>query len=187
MIPIYEQQTGNGIGHSQDTFMERFEEICRQHFTTGRAQSFAFIFYDFGDKEFRSLLDNQGVFAKLDRLSGTRLSLFYLHANTKNAIKSFNSKFISKLGIDAKVNLPCIVFFKFNDGSVSDIEVVTLESPSLIHGFMELYEIVRNYLDCSESTDNSQPRAMKIFKSTAKFIGIETFRVMLKKGLELIM
>jgi hypothetical protein len=74
MIPIYEQGRGKGIGHSSKSFSQRFEELCREHLQEGRARAFAFIFYDFEDQQFRTVLKDEGVFAKLDRLSGSNLS-----------------------------------------------------------------------------------------------------------------
>jgi len=52
MIPIYEQGSGNGIGHGLDSFLNRFDCICSGHRKEGRAKAFAFIFYDFTDKRF---------------------------------------------------------------------------------------------------------------------------------------
>lgn len=76
MIPIYEQGQGTGIGHSFDTLVRRFIDICNAHLESGRAKGFAMLFYDFEDKALKNILKNQGGFAKLDRLSGTDLSFF---------------------------------------------------------------------------------------------------------------
>jgi hypothetical protein len=94
MIPIYEQGTGNGIGHSLDTFIQRFDSICTEHERSGRAKSFAFIFYDFNDSDLRRVLKNEGVFAQLDRLAGALLSIFYLHSGTRRSIGLFNAHFL---------------------------------------------------------------------------------------------
>lgn len=31
MIPIYEQGSGQGIGHGREQFIKRFDEICAEH------------------------------------------------------------------------------------------------------------------------------------------------------------
>jgi hypothetical protein len=56
VIPIYEQGTGKGIGHSVESFLERFEEIAISHIADGRAKSLAFVFYDYHDSEFKRIL-----------------------------------------------------------------------------------------------------------------------------------
>src|SRR6266404_7054130 len=112
MIPIYEQGTGNGIGHNLESFQRRFDQICDEHLAKGRTSSFAFIFYNFTNNEFRQILKDEGAFAKLDRLSGTELSLFYLHTGRKSALDSFNTHFLSALGVKDQASLPCVVFFR---------------------------------------------------------------------------
>lgn len=56
MIPIFEQGSGKGIGHSADSFLERFHEIAVDHIEAGRAKALAFVFYDFQDREFKKVL-----------------------------------------------------------------------------------------------------------------------------------
>lgn len=63
-------------------------------------QSHSFIFYDFTDQPIREILQNQGVFAQLDRLPGKDLSVFYLHAGTNATVEAFNAHFFSALGIE---------------------------------------------------------------------------------------
>jgi hypothetical protein len=123
MIPIYEQGSGNGIGHGLQSFLRRFDEICAEHLAKGRAKSFAFIFYDFTDQAIRKVLKNQGVFAQLDRLSGKELSVFYLHAGTKAAVEAFNAHFFGALGIEGQATLPCAVFFRVQKGAIEDVEI----------------------------------------------------------------
>ncbi len=80
MFPIFEQGQGKGIGHTFDTFLRKFIEICEEHLQTNRAKAFAFILYDFYDEATKKVFRNQGGFARLDRLSGQNLSVFYLHS-----------------------------------------------------------------------------------------------------------
>ena len=95
MIPIYEQGAGRGIGHGFDSFERRFEDLCRSK----PDHSFAFIFYDFRDAGLRTILKDQGVFAKLDRLSSDKLDIFYLHSGG-NHVQRFNATFTKAIGIE---------------------------------------------------------------------------------------
>ena len=186
MIPIYEQGSGNGIGHGLESFLARFDEICAQHLAQGRARSFAFIFYDFTDQAFCRILKNQGVFAQLDRLSGTQLSVFYLHAGTRASVKAFNKHFFSALGIAGQASLPCVVFFRVHEGAIEDIEIAQLESADLIHGFSELYGAIETYLAARPAGSAEPSRAVRWLKGGAKFLSVEVFRAALKKGFELL-
>lgn len=183
MIPIYEQGTGNGIGHGLKSFFERFDTICAEHVVAGRARAFAFIFYDFTDGPLRKILKNQGVFAKLDRLSGTDLSVFYLHTGTRHAVEAFNAKFLAALGVEGQATLPCVVFFRVHETQIQDVEIAQLDSSDLIHGFNELYEAIEKYLAAQPRT-GGEPNLLKWVKSSSSFIGLELFRAALKKALD---
>jgi hypothetical protein len=184
MIPIYEQGSGNGIGHGLSSFLERFDEICAEHLTNDRAKSFAFIFYDFTDQAIRKILKNQGVFAQLDRLSGKELSVFYLHARTNRTMKAFNAHFFSALGIEGEATLPSVVFFRIREGAIEDVEIAQLESADLIHGFSELYGAIQQYLSAKPAASGEPSRAIRWLKGGAKFLSVELFRTALKKGME---
>lgn len=176
MIPIYEQGDGNGIGHGLESFLERFDEICLEHQTHERAKSFAFIFYDFQDKDIREILKNQGVFARLDRLSGKELSIFYLHAESRDAVRQFNSVFMSRLGLDKEVRPPCVVFFKLANKEFTEVAVARLESANLIHGFNELYKIIERYVADDIPTPGKGVKSLSWIKSGTKFVSIEVVR-----------
>jgi hypothetical protein len=100
LIPIYEQGRGRGIGHSFELFARRFEDICRSNSERG----FAFILYDFHDNALRTILKDQGAFAKLDRLAGEILDIFYLHSDGKRT-ERFNSIFKSALGLRMRCSM----------------------------------------------------------------------------------
>lgn len=185
MIPIYEQGSGNGIGHGLLSFLQRFDEICNEHLAEGRAKSFAFIFYDFKDQAIRKILKNQGVFAQLDRLSGERLSVFYLHAGSRKTINAFNAHFFRALGIQGNAVLPCVVFFRVDKREVADIEIAQLESTDLIHGFSELYGAIQQYLSAKPATSAVPARAIRWLTSSARFLSVELVRAALKKAIEL--
>lgn len=183
MIPIYEAGSGRGVGHTFSSFRERFDQICQDHLTQKRAQAFAFIFYDFTDSDLRKILNDIGVFAQLDRLSGTRLSIFYLHSGTRSTVQAFNSHFLTALGFDKPVELPCVVFFKLNEDKVEELNVAELNSADLIHGFHELHSVVEQYLQNEENV-HQEGRALRLVKSGGRFIGIEAFRAALRRGLD---
>lgn len=186
MIPIYEQGSGNGIGHVLSSFLQRFDEICSDHLAKGRAKSFAFIFYDFNDDALRTILKNQGVFAQLDRLSGKELSVFYLHAGARAAVEAFNTHFLSVLGIEGQGTLPCVVFFRAQDGLIKDVEIAQLESADLIHGFSELYGAIQQFLSSNPAASIEPSRAIRWLKGGTKFLTVEAFRAALKNGMDLL-
>jgi hypothetical protein len=183
MIPIHEQGSGQGIGHSVESFLERFEEIAAGHINDGRAKSIAFIFYDYHDLDFKKILKNQGVFAKLDRLSGKDLSVFYMHSGRDRTLKKFNSVLVNALGIEEIAKTPCVVFCKATAEGFTDISVATLDSPDLIHGFHELYEVIEAYLSALD--ESPQPKHIGWFKSSLKFVSLESIKTMISELLKI--
>ena len=179
MIPIYETGTGNGIGHTIASFQARFDQICAEHLEQSRAKSFAFIFYDFLNRDIQQILRDQGAFAQLDRLSGRQLSLFYLHAGRRTAVESFNAHFLSVLGVKGEASLPCVVFFRVRDDEIVDVEVAELQSANLIHGFHELYVAIESYLKLDTAAPPDS-RTIRWIKGGARFISVEVFRSALR-------
>jgi hypothetical protein len=184
MVPIFEQGTGRGIGHNVDSFRRRFAAICEEHVNSGRAKAFAFIFYDFTDESLCRLLHDQGVFTQLDRLAGDKLSIFFLHSGTRKIVESFNSEFLSQLGLPGNVALPAIVFFKLEGEEIADISVAQLNSSDLIHGFHEVYQIIQSYIADKIQPTQVQRHSIRWIKSTLKFIGSEMFQAMLERLLQ---
>lgn len=183
MIPIYEQGSGNGIGHSQSSFMARFDEICKEHLEEGRAKAFAFIFYQFNDAPLKQILRDQGVFAKLDRLSGRDLSVFYLHTGSRHAVEAFNDFFLRELDINERATLPCVVFFRVKNDQIHDVEIAQLDSADLIHGFDELFREIERYKQ-NQKPLKAGARWLKWAKGGGKVIGLELFRAAIKEALE---
>lgn len=178
MIPIYEQGSGRGIGHNLKSFLARFDQICETHLKEGRATNFAFIFYDFTDRKSRAVLKDQGVFAQLDRLSGSDLSIFYLHSGTRHAVEKFNDTFLNRLEVSDAVTMPCVVFFKLStSGELTDISVANLDHNDLIHAFKELYDVIEAY----KSASNKKPKYSRWVKGAAKIVTVET----LKEGIKM--
>jgi len=178
MIPIYEQGHGKGIGHGLETFVTRFDAICEDHAESGRAQAFACIFYDFTNSAIHRTLKDQSVFAQLDRLAGTTLSIFYLHTGTKAAVERFNSAFLSRLNVNDITSPPCVVFFRFKQNRIEDLMVVELDSDDLIHSFKELYDVIAAYVQ-NHASKNS-PNLLKWVKIGGQFFTVEVFRAALR-------
>jgi hypothetical protein len=186
MIPIYEQGTGRGIGLNFDTFLERFGQICQEHLHSNRAKAFAFIFYDFTDRELKTLLRDQGVFTQLDRLAGSDLSVFFLHsANRAKTVTKFNSSFLSTLGVENAL-LPCVVFFKLKNDQIEDVLVAQLDNANLIHGFHGLYLAIDGYLKADIAVMPQRSRYIKWLKSGATLISKEVFEAALKAAIDIV-
>lgn len=175
MIPIYEQGTGKGIGHSVSTFLDEFEKIAVEHVEKGRAKSIAFIMYDFNNREFKRILKDEGVFAQLDRLSGKDLSVFYLHSGNDRVLSNFNSVLLAALGAE-DARKPCVIFCKATPEGLCDVKVSSIDSADLIHGFHELYGVIESYLR------NQTPRANTLgwVAKGAKFISVEAVKELIK-------
>jgi hypothetical protein len=187
MIPIYEQGQGQGIGHGLDSFLRRFEQICQEHLEAGRARAFAFIFYDFQDKALRRILKDQGVFAQLDRLSGASLSVFYLHAGTRHSVEKFNTAFLSALGVEDEAQLPCVVFFRYNEQEIRDVAIAQLDNANLLHGFHELYGVIERYTKAAPDISAEPSRYLKWLTAGSKLVSLEAFRAALRWALDLLM
>jgi hypothetical protein len=183
VIPIYEQGGGRGIGYGLNSFLERFDAICHEHIANRRAKAFALIFYDFGNSAIKRILKDHGVFASLDRLSGSELSIFYLHSAGKQAANNFNSEMLLKLGLPETTKLPCVVFFKFANGGFTEIAAAELDSSDLIHAFPALSAIIASYLAKEKSPLTSAHVALRWIKGTTKFISLEIMRGIIRSGL----
>lgn len=183
MVPIHEQGDGKGIGYSLEGFTERFDAICAEHVKRKRAASFAFLFYDRRDEAFRQILKDQGVFAKLDRLTNSKISLFYLHAASEAGAEAFNSRFLERLGLTG-ATLPCVVFFRFREGAVENPEAICLDQANLIHGFHELYGVIEERIGSKPHQMTNGHTALRWIKVTGKFLGVEAIRGAIREGLQ---
>ncbi|MBE0684610.1 MAG: hypothetical protein IH585_01285 [Anaerolineaceae bacterium] len=183
MVPIFEQGSGRGIGHSADSFLNRFQEIAIEHIESGRAKSLGFIFYDFHDRDFKKILRNQGVFAQLDRLSGRDLSIFYLHFGSDRLRQKFNSTLMSALGVAEQAHTPCLVFCKTSDNGFTDVTVANLNSADLIHGFHELYGVIESYLAGADKV--AAPRYIGWAKGSFRFVSLEAIKALVRELLEM--
>jgi hypothetical protein len=189
MIPIFEQGQGNGIGHSFLTFLSRFIEICEEHLENSRAKSFAFILYNFRDDSTKKVLRNQGGFARLDRLSGRDLSVFYIHSDNKKIINAFNDIFLGAFEIEKKSRLPFVLFFNVTDREVTNVKIVELEQSNILFAFEELYSIIENYIERTknDSVEKIKPSTNKVteFLKSVKKIALDRFiKYLFDKGTE---
>lgn len=182
MIPIYEQGSGKGIGHSVESFLVEFQKIAIEHVEAGRAKSIAFVFYDFHNYEFKKILKDQGVFAGLDRLTGKELSVFYVHSGSDRVLKQFNFTLAAALGVEGQIRIPCVVFCKVTPDGFTDISVANLDSADLIHGFHELYGVIESYVaDCKNS---SESKYIKWAKGSSAFVSLEAIKALVRELLK---
>ena len=185
MNPIYEQGRGKGIGHDLNSFLNKFDDICREHTEGKRAKALAFIFYRFEDQNLRRILKNQGVFAKLDRLSGTNLSIFYLDIGKRNTIDKFNAEFLARLGVTQKAVPPCVVFFRLAKDRIEDVAVAQLDNTDLINGFSELSDVIKRYIEANTNETAAGLHSLKWLKSGGALVAVEVFRAALTKALDM--
>lgn len=188
MIPIFEQGHGRGVGMMLDDFLSRMGEICNEHLKTGRARAIAVILRDAHDIDLMHILQDQGAYTKLDRLSGDRLSVFFVHTASDAALAQFNKAVGARLGM-ADCSLPAVVFFRTAKGDgdeigFTDIQIQALDNADIIHGLQELYALIEQYVSetPAEGTASSSNRA----KTAGKFISLELFRAALREGLVLL-
>ena len=179
MIPIFEQGSGKGIGHSVESFLERFKDIAISHINDGRAKSIAFVFYDYHDRDFKKVLKDQGVFAQLDRLSGSNLSVFYMHSGSDEILSKFNSVLMNALGVKETAKTPCVVFCKATSEGFTDISVANLDSPDLVHGFHELYGVIEAYINSVDI--KPQPKYIVWLKGSVKFVSLEGLKALVRE------
>jgi hypothetical protein len=187
MVPIFEQGRGNGIGHTYDTFLRRFIEIMEEHVNANKAKAFAFILYNFHDAAAKMVLHNQGGFTRLDRLAGQELSVFYLHSDNERQIRAFNDTFLYIFDVPDKT-LPFVLFFKYANGDVHDIEIAELEQSSIMFAFEELYNVLETYVDklkpVSQKQSHKPSKFIQIYRSVKKVAAEKFIEYVLAKSTE---
>src|ERR1043166_2224065 len=183
MVPIWERRNGEGIGFSISTFHERFDEICREHVREKKARAFAFIFHDIEEGDIQEILESRGAFARLDRLAGKNLSIFYLQSSRREAIEYFNSHFLSILGVAGEAVPPCVVFFKLEKGGIANVMIAQLNNADIINGLVELLAVINRYVE-EDTTNLSTVQCLKWIKRGAQVLRLEVFRAALSKALE---
>jgi hypothetical protein len=159
MIPIYEQVEGDEIGYRVNAFLRRFDALCAESIeegptetgdvNEGRAAAFAFFFYDCQNAGLRQIMSDEGVVNRLERLAIGDLHLFYLHASKPKSIQRFNTEFLTALGAVETAQLPCVVFFRYqqadDQAAIRDVAIAAIDNANLQHGFKELYGAITHY------------------------------------------
>ncbi len=128
MNPIFTTSNAKGLnGYWYDEFVNQFDNICKEHLADKRARKFAFIIFDFHSAT-HSVLQTQGVFTDLDRLSGKDITIFYLdgqlneHRNTQNRLFKNLNDLVTGLAEQSIQSIPFILFFDFNKGDVDNFK-----------------------------------------------------------------
>lgn len=186
MVPIFEQGKGRGIGHTFNTFIARFIEICEEHLDNGRAKAFAFILYDFHDEATRQILHDLGGFTRLDRLSSNDLSVFYLHSANRKQLKAFNDIFLHVFDIPTNRSLPFVLFFRVVDRDAKDVEIIELDQSNLIFAFDELYGVIKDYIEKLNNKtvfkDDKSKKFIRLFRSVKKIAGEKFIEYLISKS-----
>ena len=185
MVPIQEQGHKSGIGYSYKPFLNRLIEICESHLENKRAKSFAFIFYAFHNQQIRDIFKNQGGFARLDRLSGKDLSVFYIDSENEYVVNEFNQIFLGAFEIQDEIELPSVVFFKLDNGEVENVQIVELTEPDRMFAFEELFSSIKSYLkDSTEIVTPKRNLIPELVEKTKK-IGVEQLiKLIIQQGLK---
>ena len=174
MIPIFEQGRGIGIGHSIDSFFQRFTEICEKSKSENQKKTFAFILYDFNDTTIKRILKDKGVFTKLDRLTGNSLDVFYLNSNDVEIFNNFNKIISHSFNFKENLQLPCMVFFDFFYNEIENVTIVALEQNNVLLGFNEITNVLKNQIIGGNRIENqfSLPKGLVFIYKLCEKIGI---------------
>tara|TARA_R100000935_G_C2819474_1_gene158998 strand:- start:67 stop:636 length:570 start_codon:yes stop_codon:yes gene_type:complete len=185
MVPIQEQGHKSGIGYSYQSFLKRFIQICEKHLEDKRAKSFAFIFYAFHNQKIRDIFKNRGGFAKLDRLSGNDISVFYIDSENEYIVNEFNQIFLGAFEITDEIELPSVIFFKLEDRDVEDIQIIELTESDRMFAFQELFTSIESYLkDSTEIVTPKRNLIPELIKKSKK-VGIEQLiNLIIQQGLQ---
>tara|TARA_R110002050_G_scaffold265253_2_gene406278 strand:+ start:5223 stop:5807 length:585 start_codon:yes stop_codon:yes gene_type:complete len=134
MSPIFTSNNESGLnGYWYDEFVQQFDSICKDHLTTVRAKKFAFIVYDF-HSPMHEVLQNQGVFIELDRLSGKDITVFYLDGqlnrdrNNQTLLFRNLNKILHEFTGDQVRSIPFIVFFDFKNDDVTNLKCYSIRN-----------------------------------------------------------
>ena len=195
MIPIYEQVDGDEIGHRVNSFLRRFDALCLEPTEVGRGVAFAFFFYDSQNEGLRQIMSDEGVVDRLARLAAGDLHLFYLHASKPKSIQRFNTEFLTALGAEEAVRLPCVVFFRChqeeNHGqqqesheSIRDVAIAQIDNANLPHGFKELYGAIAHYKAKEPNPAPELYRHLKWIEPVGEADSLEAVRAGLRRTLD---
>lgn len=132
MNPIFTISNKRDLnGYWYDEFLHQFDNICKEHLATKRAKKFAFILYDFHSAT-HCVLQNQGIFTDLDRLSGQNITIFYLDGqldeqrNIQNRLFQNLNQIVTELANQEIQSVPFIVFFDFLEGDIGNFQCYSI-------------------------------------------------------------
>jgi hypothetical protein len=181
MIEIFEQGNGRGLGHSVDSFLQRFGDICARHAQGNRASKFALILYDF-ESNLRKLLNERGAFAEIDRLARNRITVFYLDSRRERDYARLKAFSVSRFGRSVEDLLPCIICFSVLDDNVTDITTIKLEAAEGGLAFHELYRQIEEYADptLKEADAKSAGRENNLLTTVGMTVLTESLRTFVR-------
>lgn len=158
MYPIYIEKRRTGEGISVENFVKKFKEICSTHQKEGRASSFAFIIHDFTNPEISKVLDDKNYFNALDEISGSNLTVFYLHLTSEKNKKieflgeqrlvrdltnEMNNFLVEQFELDREISTPAILFFQIKERQIIDFFFCSLTERTTEKAFLEIENLIK--------------------------------------------
>jgi len=158
MYPIYIEKVRSGEGITVANFVTKFKEICSTHHREGRASSFAFIIHDFTNPEITKVLDDKNYFNALDEISGSNLTIFYLHLTSEKNKKieflgkerfvrdltsEVNNFLVEEFELDREISTPAILFFQIKDKQIIDFFFCSLTERTIEKAFLEIENLIK--------------------------------------------
>ena len=186
MNPIFTTSNDKGLnGYWYDEFVNQFDNICKEHLADKRARKFAFIIFDFHSAT-HSVLQNQGVFTDLDRLSGKDITIFYLdgqlnqHRNTQNKLFQNLNDLVTGLADQSIQSIPFILFFDFIEGDVNNFKCYPIRDNEKFI-LKDLTNAVTNELQSlpKESKKGKTSTVLNFIKETPKIVYTEFIKLVL--------
>lgn len=181
MFPIQKHSLdGLGRGMGIHDFSEDFLAVCANHTANGRAKSFAFIFYNLYDTAIREAITASAGFHRLDDLSGTNLTVFYMHENAADSYnKSFNETFLQTLNVEEQTRPPCMVVFRTHGEIIEDVMIFSVdpkcEDPTLIVAELEDYLKAAMSVYNKEGDISALLALLSGMKTVGNIIGVNDF------------
>jgi hypothetical protein len=148
MVPIKAFEDGDPIGYTLNEFLIKFTEICDEHSKEGRAQKFAFLFYDENDKAMKEILkEGRGSFTLLDRLAGKYISIFYFIGHDQNKLQDFNEIFRKSFKIKDHISYPFLLLFNIGHAYINVPVIIELNRVDIKYAFQELYSTLEKIIE----------------------------------------
>lgn len=91
------------------------------------------------------------------------------------------------MGVEDEAQLPCVVFFRYNEQEIRDVAIAQLDNANLLHGFHELYGVIERYTKAAPDISAEPSRYLKWLTAGSKLVSLEAFRAALRWALDLLM